>query len=313
MILSASRRTDIPAFFSDWFFTRLKEGFAYVRNPVNPRQVSRVDLSPEVVDCIVFWSKNPTPMLPRLDQLTPYAYYFQYTLNPYGRETEPRLPSLEARLETFLRLSERLGKERVIWRYDPILFSKTYTPEFHLRSFEHLAGRLRGAAETCVISLVDIYPSKNAGSLSRLGAYTPDAGELDRFFEALAAIARQNGLAVATCAEAVSLEKFGIRHNSCIDQALIERILGCPLRVKPDGQRPGCLCAKCEDIGAYGTCRHGCVYCYAANPAQTANAPRCNPSSPLLCGQPGPLDKVTSRPARSLRQSTDGGGQLTLF
>lgn len=315
MILSASRRTDIPAFFSDWFFSRIKEGFADVRNPMNLRQVSRISLSPGVVDCIVFWSKNPAPMLLRLAELAQYPYYFQYTLNGYGREVEPRVPSLEARLETFLRLSEAIGKERVIWRYDPILFSSTYTPESHLKSFETIAGRLRGAAEKCVISLVDVYPSKNAGSLAQLGSYNPPPAELDSFLGALAAAARRNGFTVAACAEALPLEKYGIEHNSCIDRALIERITGCPLRVKPDGQRPNCLCAKCEDIGAYDTCPHGCAYCYANYRPQTVRAALADydPASPLLCSRPGSLDKVTLRPLRSFRLSGDGPEQLTLF
>lgn len=317
MILSASRRTDIPAFFSDWFFARMREGYACVRNPFNPRQVSRVDLSPEVVDCIVFWSKNPEPMLPRLDELEGYAYYFQYTLNGYGQEVEPGLPSLDRRTDTFLRLSERLGKERVVWRYDPIFFSGAYTPEAHLERFERMAARLSGAAEKCVVSLMDEYPGKNTRALARLGAYRPEEGELERFFAALGEIARRWGFTAATCAESLSLERYGIGHNSCIDRRLIERLTGYPLKVGRDGQRPDCLCAKCEDIGAYDTCPHGCVYCYAnARPGTVRKMfGQYEPDSPLLCGQIGPQDAVTRRPVRSLRrkEGPEAGEQLTFF
>ena len=144
MILSVSRRTDIPAFYADWFFKRIKEGFVYVRNPMNIHQVSSISLSPEVVDCIVFWTKNPAPMLPRLEELNGYDYYFQYTINAYDKDAEPCIPPLEERLRTFRTLSERLGKERVIWRYDPIIFTDRYTTSYHLEQFTRIAHELAG-------------------------------------------------------------------------------------------------------------------------------------------------------------------------
>lgn len=315
MILSASRRTDIPAFYSEWFLNRLRQGYVCVRNPMNPRQVSRLELSPQVVDCIVFWTKNPAPLLGHLDQLEQYAYYFQYTLNAYGPEVEPHLPPLNARINTFLALAETLGPERVIWRYDPILFSGAYSPEAHLAAFARLAKALRGHTQKCVVSLVDSYPAKNGKSLARLGAQMPAPDALGRFFASLAGIARQNGLALASCAEEFSLERYGIQHNRCIDPDLIERLIGCPLRVKPDGQRPGCLCAKCEDVGAYDTCPHGCVYCYA-NFKPGAIARRCaryDPASPLLCDALTEADQVTVRPVRSLREPPQNVQQLSLF
>lgn len=121
MIINASRRTDIPAFYSDWFLNRIKEKFVLVPNPFNPGMISRIDLNPALVDCIVFWTKNPTPMLSRLDELQDYKYYFQFTLNPYGKELENNLPDITGRIETFKRLADTIGREKVIWRYDPIL------------------------------------------------------------------------------------------------------------------------------------------------------------------------------------------------
>lgn len=316
MILSVSRRTDIPAFYSEWFFQRLKEGFVCVRNPMSAHQVSRIQLSPETTDCIVFWTKDPGPMLPRLEELRPYAYYFQYTLNSYGSEVEPHVPPLDQRLGAFAGLAERLGKERVVWRYDPILFTRTYTPAYHLESLSRLARALRGLTEKCVVSLVDLYPSKNAGALSRLGAYQLPPEELDRFLRAAADIARQNGLVMAACAEDLPLERYGIEHNSCIDGALIERLIGCKLQARPDSQRPGCRCLKCEDIGAYDTCTHGCVYCYANYRPQVvaARAAGYDVSSPLLCSRLLPEDKVTVRPVRSFRKEPgEEAVQLSLF
>ena len=157
MILSVSRRTDIPAFYSDWFFNRMKEGFVYVRNPMNIHQVSRITLSPEVVDCIVFWSKNPRPMLDRLGELKDYMYYFQYTINAYDQGLEAGVPRKEGIINTFKVLSEAIGPKRVIWRYDPILLTETLDKDYHINYFEELAKRLEGYTNTCVISFVDLY------------------------------------------------------------------------------------------------------------------------------------------------------------
>ena len=317
MILSVSRRTDIPAFYSEWFFNRLREGSVCVRNPMNERQVSRIKLSPEVVDCIVFWSKNPAPMLERLSELAGYDYYFQYTVNDYGTEVEPRVPPLSERLETFKRLSAQLGRERVIWRYDPIIFTQKYTPEHHLESLAKIAAALRGCTEKCVFSFVDVYPSKNSGSLNRLQSRQLSPAELDSFAAELSRICRENSLAPATCAEGIDLAKHGIQHNACIDPELIARITGCGLSIKSDAQRKHCRCVKCDDIGSYDTCPHGCVYCYANyRPQTTANAiRRYDAGSPLLCGSIDPsLDRVTDRAVKSSKAAGDSGYvQLSLF
>ena len=141
MIISASRRTDIPAFFSDWFINRLNEQYAFVRNPVNIHQISKISLSPDVVDCIVFWSKNPGPMIDKLNALESYMYYFQFTLNAYGKDLETDLPDVETRIHTFQALSRRIGKMRVIWRYDPIIVNDRYSVDWHIKRFRYLAER----------------------------------------------------------------------------------------------------------------------------------------------------------------------------
>ena len=311
MILSASRRTDIPAFYADWFFRRVKAGFVCVRNPLNPRQVSRISLAPEVVDCIVFWTKNPAPMLDRLEELRDYMYYFQYTLNDCDRTIEPRVPDTETRLRTFRALADRLGKERVIWRYDPILLTETLDPDFHVRTFRRLAEALAGQTEKAVISFVDVYPARNRKALEALGMLRPTEETLRELAGRLAGIARGCGLQIATCAERMDLSGLGIGHNQCIDGGLIQRLLGFPLKVRPDGQRADCGCVKCEEIGTYDTCPHGCVYCYANGRGKGSF--RCDPDSPLLCDAIDPaLDKVTDRPVKSLRTEPEPE-QLSLF
>lgn len=305
MILSVSRRTDIPNYWADWFLRRIREGFVYVRNPINAHQISRVDLSPEVVDCIVFWSKNPSALAKRLDELEGYQYYFQYTITGYGKDVEPGLPDKkEVLIPLFQDLSRRLGPKRVIWRYDPILFSERYTPAYHLRAFEDIAQRLEGCAQRTIISFVDLYAKTKRSTATLNLCPPPSDGELLDFAGKAAEIARKHGFAIESCAERIDLQAAGIQHGSCIDKALIEDIIGCRLTASKDkNQRPECGCFESIDLGSYNTCSNGCRYCYATfDPKQVERQTKLyDPASPLLCGVLGPEDKVTVRKVRSLR------------
>lgn len=311
MILSVSRRTDVPSYFSDWFFERLKEGYVYTKNPMNPKQISKLALSPDVVDCIVFWTKNPEPMLDRLKELEPYPFYFQFTLTSYGKDIEANLPhKKEVLLPTFQRLSGKIGSKRVIWRYDPILFTKRYTPEYHVKAFRQMAEALRGYTEKCVISFVDTY-AKNKKNMQALGVYELPKEELEVFAKALCEIAKENDMVMASCAEQIDLDHCGIAHNACIDRSLIEEIIGCKLKgVKDKNQRGECGCMESIDIGTYHTCENGCVYCYANHSeAQVKeNLRKYDVHSPILCGKIGADDKVTERMAVSLKEE-----QFSLF
>ncbi len=303
MILSVSRRTDIPACFPEWFINRLKEGFLYVRNPMNEHQVSKIPIDPQVVDCIVFWTKNAKPMLPYLDELSDYTYYFQYTITGYDKDVEPNLADKgKVVLPTFLALSRRIGPKRVIWRYDPILFTKRYTPDYHLQAFRQIAQMLHGYTEKCVISFVDIY-RKNAKNMAALEKIEMPDSQLGEFAGELAGIARENGMVTATCAEQIDLRKYGIEHNSCIDKKLIEELIGFPLQVKKDpSQRPECGCAVSMEVGSYNTCTNGCIYCYANYSRESVweNNRRYDPKSPMLCDSITDEDKVTERKVKSL-------------
>ena len=303
MILSVSRRTDIPAYFSDWFFRRLEEGYVLVRNPRNPHQVSRVELNPSVVDGIVFWTKNPLPMLDNLDRLQEYAYYVQFTLTPYGQDIEPGVPSKgKVVIPVFQRLSEVVGPHRVIWRYDPILLSPKYTLEYHIRYFEELAKRLSLYTEKCVISFLDQY-RKIQRNMEAFHLQVPTLESQDTLAKVFSQIAHSYGLQIETCAEGIDLESYGIQHSRCVDDRLFSRLLGRPLLAEKDrNQRQECGCAESIDIGVYNTCRNGCRYCYANfSPATVAaNWTKCDPSSPLLLGQLGPEDKVVFRKTQSL-------------
>jgi len=311
MILSASRRTDIPNYYADWFLNRIREGFLYVRNPMNAHQISKIDLSPQVVDCIVFWTKNPTALMARLDELRDYPYYFQFTITGCGRDVEPGVPDKKrVVIPAFQELSRRLGKKRVIWRYDPIFLSEQYTLDYHLRAFEEIAGRLEGFTEKAIISFVDLY-AKTQRNTAGLGLRGLTDQEMVGFAQKLVSAAQRHRMAVESCAERIDLSSVGIQHGSCIDKRLIEDILGCKITVKKDkNQRQECGCVESVDVGAYNTCGNGCRYCYANFSQERVREHRglYDPDSPLLCGVLTPADKLTQREVKSLKNS-----QISLF
>jgi hypothetical protein len=297
MILSVSRRTDIPAFYSEWFFNRLREGFVYVRNPMNIHQVSKIVLSPNVIDCIVFWSKNPRPMLSRLDELKDYMYYFQYTINAYDQKLESGVPKKEGIITTFKELSEAIGPKRVIWRYDPILLTEKMDIQYHVHYFGELAKRLSGYTNTCVISFVDLY-KKTQNNLKHTQARELSFNEMLNLATQLFIVAHDYGITIQTCAEEIALESIGIKHGKCIDNALIEDLLGVKLVVSKDpNQRKECGCVQSIDIGEYNTCAHGCKYCYAnfKENVVTRNRMAHDPNSPLLVGSLGENDIVKEK------------------
>lgn len=311
MILSASRRTDIPNYYSEWFFNRIKEKFVYVRNPMNAHQVSKIDLSPEVIDCIVFWTKNPKPMIERLDELKEYNYYFQFTLTGYGRDIECNVPhKKEEMIPVFQELSSKIGSETVIWRYDPIIFTEKYTPEYHLKAFKQIANALNGYTKKCVISFVDIY-TKNKKSMEQIGAKELNRNQLMDFAKRLSEMASENNMEIASCAEIIDLEECGIKHNCCIDKELIESIIGCKINASKDkNQRKECGCMESIEIGAYDTCKNGCKYCYANDSQEHVenNCKKYNAMSPILCGEIMEDDKISIRKVKSTKEE-----QLSIF
>ncbi len=311
MILSVSRRTDIPRFYFDWFLNRLTEGYALVRNPMNFHQVSRITLSPDVVDCIVFWTKNPKPMLEKLDRIAAYPYYVQFTVNPYGREIEGNLPAKNELTDTFKRLSEQLGPERTVWRYSPVLINETYTEAFHVDFFSMLAERLSGYTEQCKLSFIDLY-AKIKKRMAALGVGEIPQEQKNRLAQQLFKIAAGQGIAVSACGT-IDLAAAGVPPAKCIDDALISRITGYPFHLKKDpGQRGDCYCVSSVDIGAYDTCGNGCAYCYANDSGQavTRNCKQYDPASPLLCGSLMQGDKVTERAVKSWKEKQT---QMRLF
>lgn len=313
MIISASRRTDIPAFYTDWFMNRISDGYVLSRNPFNANQVRRVSLCPQDVDLIVFWTRNAEKLIPRLAELDAqgFRYYFQYTINAYPRSIDKSVPNPWRAIKTFVELSDLIGPKKVVWRYDPILVSNLSGIDEHKRVFEKLARALSGYTERVVISFVDIY-KKVTANVGRIPGISV-VGDFQNLETALilaaylSDIAKQCGMSIQSCAEEVDLQGQGVNHGKCIDDALIRDLFSITVSEKKDkGQRLPCGCVESVDIGQYNTCLHGCQYCYATTNHSLAlrNFDRHNPQSPFLVG-----DSVHKREA----ETTDNGPKQDLL
>jgi len=275
MIISASRRTDLPAFYADWCMARIREGFFYRVNPFNSKQVTGISLKPEDVDAICFWTKNPGPLLQYLDELDSYGlnYYFQFTLNPYDKTFEPMVPLLEERIVTFRELAGRIGPDRVVWRYDPIILTSNTQVSWHLKQAEYIAAQLKGSTRRLVFSFYDFY-GKGQGRLNKAlqgtGINLEDItapehqAALQQIAEGFKSIADRHGLQIFTCSEEVDLAATGIQHGACIDGNLIRELFKIEATTKKDkNQRESCGCVESADMGIYNTCHFRCAYCYA--------------------------------------------------
>lgn len=304
MILSASRRTDIPAFYSSWFMNRIREGYVVTKNPFNPNQIFRVSLDPNVIDCIVFWTKNPEPMLSYLEELDRrgYKYYFQYTLNAYGKDIESGVPESEKLISTFIKLSEMIGKHRVVWRYDPILINSQYDVAHHVHKFDYICSKLSKYTEKCVISFIDIY-KKNKNNLKNIKIQDMKDEQIYYLAQQLSDIAQQNAISLETCSEKINLGDLHINHGKCIDDQLISRIVNGKIDVKKDNnQREECGCVNSIDIGAYNSCKHSCIYCYANYSLKSMknNIQQHDTHSPLLIGNLNGTEVIKEKDMKSL-------------
>lgn len=312
MILSVSRRTDIPIFYLDWFFNRIKEGYVLVRNPMNYYQVSRISLDPKLIDCIVFWTKDPTNILARLDELEDYKYYFQITVTPYDNNIEKNIKNKENIVNSFKKLSDEIGKERVIWRYDPIILTNEITIEYHLKKFKELAEELSNYTELCIISFLDLY-RKTERNMKEIKPLRITNEDMIYIGNELSQIAEKYNIRMETCSEKIDLSETGIMHSKCIDDILISKIIGQKLDIGKDkNQRDICGCVSSIDIGAYNTCQNGCLYCYAnySEIAVKNNVKKHNRESPFLYGNSEDEDVITDRKMESYIKSYE---EIKLF
>ena len=293
MVISTGMRTDIPAFYSKWFLNRLREGFVCVRNPYHPEQVTKYLLSPKVVDCIAFCTKNPKPMLSQIDELTDYGQFWFVTITPYGKEVEPNVPPVSDVIESFKKLSTIIGENAVSWRYDPVFFGNGFDTDKHIKEFEKIAKALNGYTNSCVISFLDMYKKveRNASNI-----YPPDIEEQKILCRSFVKIGRENGITIKTCCENACLQECGVDVSGCQTKTTIENAIGQNLNVpKKRNQRGSCNCLLGNDIGAYNSCGHLCKYCYANADKELVlkNMRLHEPKSPFLIGNYSNGDIIT--------------------
>lgn len=275
-VISASRRTDIPAFYSKWFLNRIRAGFCHWINPFNSQQVLEVSLRPEDCLALVFWTRNPRPLLGHLDALQDHRYYFHFTINGYPREIESNSPTLDDAVASFRDLSAAVGSDRVFWRYDPIVLSEGLAPVcHHLDRFEYLARQLTGLTRRCYFSFVDRY-GKTERNLARVERVTgarfrePSSEERLELVGRMREVASEYGIQLYSCC-GDDLLKAGVHKASCIDLGLIQTLCARQsLKLKKAPTRTDCGCVEAVDIGAYDSCAFGCTYCYATNSRDVA-------------------------------------------
>ena len=289
VIISASRSTDIPAFYADWFFHRLKVGYSAWTNPFNG---VKSFVSYEKCRFIVFWSKNPKPLLGHLDELKErnIGCYIQYTLNDYEKEgLEKGVPPLEERIDTFKRLVDQLGQGRVIWRFDPLILTDRISLDDLLQKVENIGDQLSGYTEKLVFSYADIALYKKVKAnleKSHVNYAEWTTAQMEEFAQRLSELNQKWHYQLATCGEKIDIDRYGIQHNKCVDDDLMirfahhdealmdflcvevkESLFGTEIVKKKDnrdkGQRQFCGCIVSKDIGEYNTCPHLCEYCYA--------------------------------------------------
>lgn len=308
MILNTGCRTDIPAYYSEWFYNRIKEGYVLTRNPYYPNQVMKYRLDSRVVDCLCFCTKNPEPMLSRMEEIRQFKQFWHVTITPYGKEIEPYVPDKERVMEAFKRLAAIVGVNAVGWRYDPIFITDKYSLDFHVDAFRKMAENLAGYTQTCVISFIDLY-AKTRRNFSGIRE-VPRADQITIARE-FVEIGRKHGIIIRSCCEGAFLEEYGVDVSGCMTKQVLEKATGASLdlaKIKKPA-REECNCLLGNDIGMYNTCGHGCLYCYANYDRKTVeqNMRLHNPQSPLLVGELLEEDVI-----KEVKQVSFCSGQMTL-
>lgn len=303
MIINTGGRTDTVQYYTEWLLRRFEEGYVLSRNPLFPNKVTRYELTPDKVDCVVFCSKNYRPILPRLHEITDrFPTYFYYTITAYGKEIEPGVPSIEESMNTLIELSKQVGRQRVAWRYDPVLLTKEYTINRHMEIFKQMAGVLAPYIDRCIFSFVEMY-KKLETNMSEIIVFAEEDREAVAY--GLGSIANQYGISIQTCGTNGDYTRCGIQASGCMTLDILGNANGIAFKnLKHRGMRQGCHCMESRDIGAYDTCLNGCKYCYAnQNPRKAFENYEYHDSySPLLLGHVKPEDTIIQGAQKSFRR-----------
>ncbi len=305
MIINTGGRTDTVQYYPEWLLRRFSEGYVLSRNPLFPTKVTRYELTPDKVDCVVFCSKNYIHILPRLHEITDrFNAYFHYTITAYGKEIEPGVPSIDESMETLMELSKLVGKQRVAWRYDPVLLTKDYTIARHLETFAQMASVLAPYIDRCIFSFVEMYKKLQENMPEIIPLSDRD---VDTLAQGLGSIAKKHGIVIQTCGTNGDFTQYGIHTSGCMTLDILGNANGILFKdLKHKGMRQGCHCIESRDIGAYDTCLNGCKYCYANQNSRKAfeNFKYHDPASPLLLGNVKPNDIITQGAQKSFRKGT---------
>ena len=278
MIINTGGRTDTVQYYTDWLLRRFEEGYAFTRNPLFPTKVNRYELDPKVVDCVVFCSKNYQPILPRLHEITDrFNTYFHYTITAYGRDIEPGVPPIDESMATLIELSQLVGRQRVSWRYDPVLLTRDYTIQRHLETFDRMARVLAPHIDRCIFSFVEMYKKLRFNMPELIPLSVEDMDELAR---GLGSIAATYGIRIQTCGTNGDFSRYGIQSSGCMTLDILGEANGVAFKNrKHKGMRQGCHCIESRDIGPMTPAST------AANTATPTRRPR-RPSRTTSCTTP---------------------------
>lgn len=311
MIISTGLRTDIVNHFSFWLFERFREGYVFSRNPLFPKIVKKYRLTPDLVDAVVFCSKNYAPALDRMHEITDrYRTFFHYTITAYGKDAEPNIPDEETRIKTLIALSRMVGKERIVWRFEPVFFSEEYPPERIADCFARIASRIGPYVRECVIGFLEPFYAMH----KRMpGVTLPDNSSKCAFMKQISLLSEKYSLSVFSCAAQNDYSSFGIPQKGCYTLDAIGEANGCVFqRIRHSGNRRGCACVPMRDIGWYDSCPNLCKYCNAnrSDAEVKSNVSRHDPHSPLLIGTLSENDELSDAMQESFLSNTR---QISLF
>ena len=314
MIINTGGRTDTVQYYTQWLLKRFDEGYVLSRNPLFPHKVTCYELTPDKVDCVVFCSKNYRPILNDLHRITDrFNTYFFYTITAYGKDVEPYVPDIEESIGTLKELSAMVGKERLVWRYDPVLLTETYTKEVHRETFSRMAKVISPYVDRCVFSFVENYDKVPFNMPELIPFRGDDKKDLARI---LGKIASDYNLPIQICASKDDYSEFGIANRACMTLEDIGKANGVVFKdLKHRGMRNNCHCIESRDIGWYDTCPNGCKYCYANKDPKRAkdNYLLHDPDSPLLFGHLGEDDEVSQGSQQSFLKKSRNVMSLDQF
>lgn len=286
MIINTGSRTDTVQYYSDWLLKRFEEGFVYSRNPMFQNKVTKYELDPKVLDCVVFCSKNYEPILNRLTEITDkFNTYFHYTITAYGKDIEPNVPSIDESIETLIKLSKIVDKQRIAWRYDPILLTEKYTKNVHYETFDYMSEKLSPYIDRCIFSFVEMYKKLRTNMPEIITLTDVDKNEIAKN---IGAIAKKHNIIIQTCATVENIEQYGILQSGCMTSEILGKANDLTFKkVRHSGNRQGCRCMENRNIGDYDTCPNGCKYCYANKNPQIAqeNYRKHNPNDLMILGK----------------------------